>query len=392
MKKWILVLLTVLVSAAFGALLAAGRSEREREARRAAGETALVLQSVEGTELALSRCGNDLDSTGSLLLGGAVSWLPAGRYFLTVTNSRMKWFYPVRLDPARGGPDLDRAFAVTVRRPPAETPPRIEPEDPPFAFIPAGHFEMGERSNPDEPHPVWVTSFFLGSFEVTNREFRRFLLAADGYDDRRNWTSEGWEWKRSGTSQVTARLLPEDSRFAKFGGDDLPTVLVTWWEANAYARWLTRTAGKGRWLFRLAAEAEWEKAARGPDSFEYGLGMKLSEPEVPLYNWKKNPGAEVTLAGWDATRKTYRPNRFGLYHASGNAAEWLQSAFRPYNRKLPYQDDDRNLDEAKGTRTTRGGSWYSATTSRLALAYREDFPPNHSSDDLGFRLAAFPLP
>ena len=120
--------------------------------------------------------------------------------------------------------------------------------------------------------------------------------------------------------------------------------------------------------------------------------MELSEPQVHLYNWKKNPGAEVTLVGAAETPRLYGANRWGVYHASGNAAEWTQSVSRPYSREHPWRDDDRNADDSPGHRVTRGGSWYSATTSRLSLAYREDFQPEMSSNDLGFRLAAFPLP
>ena len=43
-------------------------------------------------------------------------------------------------------------------------------------------------------------------------------------------------------------------------------------------------------------------------------------------------------------------------------------------------------------RTTRGGSWYSANTVRLHLGYREEFKPELRSNDLGFRIAACPLP
>lgn len=79
---------------------------------------------------------------------------------------------------------------------------------------------------------------------------------------------------------------------------------------------------------------------------------------------------------------------YGVYHASGNAREWTQSLFRHYNQAHPYRDDDRNADDAAGQRVTRGGSWYSASVVRLQLAYREEFQPELSSDDLGFRLAA----
>jgi formylglycine-generating enzyme required for sulfatase activity len=247
---------------------------------------------------------------------------------------------------------------------------------------------MGDRQNPGQPHPVWVPPFHLAAFEVTNGEFRRFLADPRGFDDPSSWAGAGWQWKANGLSQPTARLTPTDtdSRYPRFGRDELPVMLVTWHEANAYCRWLTRRVGGGRWLFRMPTEAEWEKAARGPDGFDYGLGMELSEPQSPLYNWRKNPGAAVTLVGHGEAR--FRPNRYGVYHASGNAREWTQSVFRRYGADNPYRDDDRNGDDTAGMRVTRGGSWYSASAVRLRLAYREEFQPELSSDDLGFRLAA----
>jgi formylglycine-generating enzyme required for sulfatase activity len=96
----------------------------------------------------------------------------------------------------------------------------------------------------------------------------------------------------------------------------------------------------------------------------------------------------VTLVDRVASRQDYRPNRYGVFHASGNAREWTQSVFRPYNQARPYRNDDRNADDTEGLRVTRGGSWYSASAVRLQLAYREEFQPELSSDDLGFRVAA----
>ncbi len=296
--------------------------------------------------------------------------------------------FPVSIDGTGQGPEPDGTWTVTVRPPARDTPPLLVAGAPGFAFVPGGSVTLGERANPGQPHTVWVASFYLAVFEVTNGEFRRFLADPEGYDARASWTEAGWRWKQAGSSQATARLETSDPRFARFGRDELPVMLVTWHEANAYCRWLTRRIGGGRWLFRLPTEAEWEKAARGPDGFDYGLGMELSEPQAGLYNWRKNPGAAVTLVDFDATRRDYRPNRYGVYHASGNAREWTQSVFRPYSQAHPYLDDDRNADDAPGLRVTRGGSWYSASAVRLQLAYREEFQPELSSDDLGFRLAA----
>jgi formylglycine-generating enzyme required for sulfatase activity len=384
------VVLVVAALATSGAWTLARREyERRQRARRvAAGETALRVLDTAGATLALRRAGGTLESAAPLPLGEE-TWLAEGRYFVEASLGRTRLLYPVAVDPRADAPEEDGSWIVTVRRPPPEEPPALEAGGLGFAHVPGGVFLMGERGNPGEPHVVFVPSFHLAAFEVTNREFRLFLADAHGYDDRANWTAAGWAWRSTGVSQATARLTPADERYARFGRDGLPVVLVSWFEAAAYGRWLTRRMGGGRWRFRMPTEAEWEKAARGPDGFDYGLGMALSEAQSPLYNWRKNPGATVTLVGLDETRRSYRPNRYGVFHASGNAREWTQSVFHRLNAAHPWRDDDRNDEETPGFRVTRGGSWYSASAVRLQLAYREEFQPELTSDDLGFRIAAF---
>jgi len=389
------ILAAAAVLLAAGALLALtgalslARNELRRAARArhaARGETELRLVNPAGATVALFRSGDTLDGATPVPFPAGEAWLPEGRYFVEATLAERRLLFPVTLDGSGEGPDEDGSWTVTVRRPAPESPPLLDDRGPGFVFVPGGFFLMGDRQSAGQPHLVWVPSFHLASFEVTNGEFRRFLADPRGYDDRSSWTEAGWRWKANGLSQPTARLTPADPRYPRFGRDELPVVLVTWHEANAYCRWLTRRLGGGRWLFRMPNEAEWEKAARGPDGFDFGLGRELSEPQAPLYNWKKNPGAAVTLVGPGETG--FRSNRYGVLHASGNAREWTQSVFRRYGAEGPYRDDDRNADDADGMRVTRGGSWYSASSVRLQLAYREEFQPELSSDDLGFRVAA----
>jgi formylglycine-generating enzyme required for sulfatase activity len=379
-----------LLLAATGAVtLARGEYRRIARARHAArGETELRIENPAGAALSLFRAGDTLAAAEPIAVAAGGQWLPPGRYFVEATADGARQFFPVTAGTGGEGPEEDGAWAVTVRRPVGEAPPRLDPSVPPFVFVPGGHFILGDRQNPGQPHAVWVHSFHIASFEVTNGEYRRFLADPRGQADRANWTAAGWAWRAGGRSQATALLPQGHPRYARFGRDELPVMLVTWHEASAFCRWLTRTMGQGRWLYRMPTEAEWEKAARGPDGFDYGLGMELSEPQSPLYNWRKNPGAERTLVGVDETRRHYRANRYGLFHASGNAREWTQSVFRHYNAEHRYHDDDRNQDDRAGMRVTRGGSWYSASAVRLQLAYREEFQPELSSDDLGFRVAA----
>jgi len=355
--------------------------------------TELRVTAPAGSVATLYRAGRTLE--GATRVGTARTGvsLDAANYFVEVAAAGTTLRYPVPLAGQMRGPDAGGSFAVTVRAATELPPgPATGRDEIGFAFVPGGPFALGELRNPNESHFVHVTGFFMRRFEVTNAEFRRFLADGAGYEDRANWTEAGWQWKSTVGTASTASLSPGDTDYARFGRDDLPVVLVTWFEANAYGRWLTRAAGDDAWLFRLPTEAEWEKAARGPDGFDYGLGMQLSEGEAALYNWRKNPGVPVTTVGWRATPAQFSANRYSLYHVSGNAAEWVQSVARPYSRNSPYRDDDRNLDATPGTRTTRGGSWYSATASRLQLAYREQFQPELRSNDLGFRIGAFRLP
>jgi formylglycine-generating enzyme required for sulfatase activity len=279
-------------------------------------------------------------------------------------------------------------------RPPVTGPPHgLLPDLPDFVIIPSGHFLFGDQLRVQEPHYIWLGSFYINPFEVTNAEFREFLIDPHGYSDNANWTEGGRKWKSANVSHSTAELKPTDADFVRFGQPGQPVVQVNWFEANAYCRWLTKRVGSGKWIFSLPTEAEWEKAARGPDNFDYGLGMNISDNEVGLYNWKKNPGAEVTVVDLQETRSNYFPNRYGIYHMTGNVAEWTQSVYRSYNRQDRYvDDDDRNKDETAGERVLRGGSWYTASTAVLYIPYRENFRPEVQTPYLGFRVVARPVP
>lgn len=364
---------------------------QERADRRARGEVELRVANPGAARLALFRAGQDDGEAVPVAVESFTSaWLPPARYFLEANGPQGRLHYPVTFDPERPGPNGDGSLDLTVRpMPPGPTPPTDD--GPGFVYVPSGPFEIGDRRTPRLAHHAWVAGFFIARFETTNGEFRRFLADPGGYDDRTNWTEAGWAWRVRRASQATARLEPSNPRFPRFGRDPLPVVLVTWYEADAYCRWLTRSIGGGRFWYRLPTEGEWEKAARGPDGFDYGLGMELSEPQAALYNWRKNPGADPTVVGAGESLERYRANRYGLHHMSGNAAEWTASLYRHFSVEQPYREDDRNDRALPGMRVTRGGSWYSAANVRLYLAYREEFQPDLSSDDLGFRVAAVPL-
>lgn len=391
MRRILLVLVAVLIGAGAGVYWLLRVSNRDEERRFERQETELIVSKLVQCELTLHKAGKNLADTVRVMpFDGQRIWLTPGNYFLKCTLSGARIFYPVPLTGYRCGPDEDGSFVVTVRSLPAKSPPRLSETVPEFIYIPSGSFLIGDRLNPRERHYVWVTAFFIAPFEVSNAEFRDFLLAPDGYENRANWTEQGWRWKLNSKSQVTAQMTPTDKEYRRFGRPDVPVTWVTWFEANAFCKWLTRRFPG--WLFSLPTDAEWEKAARGPDNFDYALGMAISDAEAGLYNWRKNPDAPTPLFGIEESRHLFRPNRYGLYHMTGNVVEWTQSVDRPYNRDHPFANDERNHDDAVGKRTARGGSWYSAATSYLYIPYRDSFQPEHSTQDIGFRIVVKALP
>jgi formylglycine-generating enzyme required for sulfatase activity len=376
-----------LIAAAFGWRW--WNDERLEEQRAEREETEIIVGVPEGARCRLYRSGGTIDAAQLLRDEPCRNlWLPVGTCFMTVTAAGRDFQYPVPVLGYRLGPDRDGAFVVTVRQRLRENPLVARPESAPFAFIPSGHFLIGDRETPREAHYVWVSEFYMGAFEVTNAEFRDFLRDSNGYAADEHWTAAGRKWKRLYRSETSASLTSTDREYMRFGRDDQPVTSVTWFEAVAYSRWLTARRGAGRWTFVLPTDAEWEKAARGPDGFNYGLSATISDAEADFYNWRKNPDVPVTVIGFEETKRSFPPNRYGIYHGSGNVAEWTASAFWPYNRTKPYSDDGRNLPEIDGSRTARGGSWYSATSATLYLAYRDAFEPNHRSNDVGFRIVA----
>jgi formylglycine-generating enzyme required for sulfatase activity len=114
-------------------------------------------------------------------------------------------------------------------------------------------FVAGEFAGEQPQHEVRLTKgYWIDKTEVTNRAFREFVEDG-GYSNRAYWSAEGWEW-------LQAQLVDMLPMYCQGNVDKNPVACVTWYEAEAYAAW------RGG---RLPTEAEWEYAARGPQSRIY---------------------------------------------------------------------------------------------------------------------------
>lgn len=109
-------------------------------------------------------------------------------------------------------------------------------------------------------HTVWLEPFALASRLVTNREYAEFI-ASGGYTEPRLWLAEGWDWVATWGRTAPLYWHASDDGWREFTlagllplQPDRPAVHLSYYEADAYARW----AGA-----RLPTEAEWEKVAAG---------------------------------------------------------------------------------------------------------------------------------
>jgi len=219
--------------------------------------------------------------------------------------------------------------------------------------IAAGEFWLGSDppEGQDNEHPrrrVSTGAYEIGEAPVTNSEFVPFVRGGL-YLDRSVWSEEGFRWKEA--NGIVAPRFWEHSAWNDYLGSDQPVVGVSWYEAEAFARW----AGG-----RLPTETEWERAARGDDGRRFPWGDEW----VPAYAAHRG-GARRTLAV-----RSIPQNRspHGLYDCAGNVWEWCADTFAP------------------GLRSARGGSW-NAHPPQLRCAARNAWPPDARFSNLGFRLA-----
>ena len=246
----------------------------------------------------------------------------------------------------------------------------VEPSiDMPMVRLKRGCFTMGTANdnstewylNETQHQACIENNFWIGQHEITNAQFQLFQPQHNSGAYR-------------GISLNDAQQ---------------PVAEVSWYEANAFARWLSEKTGR---RYRLPTEAEWEYAAQAAST-------------TARY-WGDDPNAACNYANvadrtaqqvWGASTihqcdddhavtapvASYRPNAFKLYDMLGNVSEWTCSEFKSnYDKTETRCADDHHQG---GYLTVRGGSW--RDSPRLVRsADRNRRKPDSRDNDLGFRL------
>jgi formylglycine-generating enzyme required for sulfatase activity len=252
-----------------------------------------------------------------------------------------------------------------------------------MAIIPGGTFIMGSKEEDLKDvapeHNVYVKSFYMDKYEVTNGQFARFLNDMRPSEEK---NGQRWQWvvlrsdldlEERATWWPTEILYEKGNYVAFEGYENLPVITVSWFAAQAYCFW----AGK-----RLPTEAEWEKAARGGlKNKVYPWGNAIPTAEIIFgRKWRDNqippPSAKVG---------NYIPNGYGLFDMAGNVWEWCYDWYGPtYYKESPKKNPKG--PSSGDMKVLRGGSWYNSSFS-LRVALRNLSAPFMLNDAVGFRCA-----
>jgi formylglycine-generating enzyme required for sulfatase activity len=210
-------------------------------------------------------------------------------------------------------------------------------------------------------HEVQITKgYWIDKFEVTNQSFQAFVDEG-GYDKQELWSEDGWAWlSGQDKSKLPNNCVGTEAK--------LPRVCVTWYEAEAYAHW------RGA---RLPTEAEWEYAARGPQSSIYPWGNEFDPAKTNVVdsNALMPVGSFPGGASW-----------VGAHDMAGNAMEWVND----WLDVKYYQQPDNSMDPrgpSSGSVKIEKGGWWGSNlfVSRSAYRHFED-PPTYQDHHIGFRV------
>ena len=270
---------------------------------------------------------------------------------------------------------------------------------PEMVVIPAGGFMMGAAPGDEEraglsadfrhrsepQHAVNVRQVAVGKFEITRGQFRAFAEATGRGSDG------CFVWRGTAFEKDPAR----DWRSPGFVQNDThPATCVSWDDAAAYARWLSRKTGRD---YRLLSEAEWEYAARARTTTArfWGDAGNLScgyANGADLATAKQAPGAGAAEVAnchdgyaYTAPVGSYRANAFGLHDMLGNVGEWTQDCWNVNYRGAPADGSAWAAGDCS-LRVVRGGAWDDAPVG-LSAAYRVGSPTVIRVYSRGFRVA-----
>ncbi len=231
-----------------------------------------------------------------------------------------------------------------------------------MVLIPAGDFIMGIEDQRDDckpAHTVYLPAFYMDKYEVTNAQYYEFLEYIKKTGDHSKCRKDEPPGKDH---------IPRQWQDTHYDNPDFPVTRIDWFDAYAYAAW----AGK-----RLPTEAEWEKAARGPNGNWWPWG-NYWDPN------KGNIGTEQKPVGSYEVGKSV----YGCYDMAGSVAEWVADWYNPFYYSQGPSASPKG-PEKDLRRVVRGGSRF-GQGFLLRSTSRKSEQPNMYNKAVGIRCAKDP--
>jgi len=279
------------------------------------------------------------------------------------------------------------------------------PHCPTMVRVPAGTFLMGSAeedrltdprtgkpaTNDGPQHTVtFVGAIEIGQFEVTVSEYSQFVAAA-------NYQAQGpcMEFSPPDSFSISDDATWNNTGFSQT--EHSPVVCVSYFDAVAYANWLSEQTGV---YYRLPTEAEWEYAARGGSQTPYFWGT-VAEDSCQYANIRSDGADSIskrqTLSDQQdgfpcddgrphtSAAGTYLPNAYNLHDTQGNVWEWVQDCNHKDYDGAP--DDGSAWIDQEGCQfgIIRGGSFINRV-ERSSTTVRAGRPREGRATNMGFRL------
>jgi len=246
-----------------------------------------------------------------------------------------------------------------------------------MVMIKGGTFTMGSPSNErwcdngEVQHQVTVSSFYMGKYEVTQKEYLEIMGTNPSYLKGDNLPVEQVSWydaveycnKRSQKEGLTLAYTIDKNRSDpnnKNNRDDVKWTVTLNKNANGY---------------RLPTEAEWEYVCRAGTTTPFSTGNNITTNQA---NYDGEEYREKTTPVG-----SFAPNPWGFYDMHGNVYEWCWDWYGNYSSRP--QTDSVGAVSGSG-RVIRGGNWGCSVES-VRSAFRSYFYPFYRYSGIGFRLA-----
>ncbi len=279
--------------------------------------------------------------------------LPAGSYLVI---AKKKGYFDTRIPVLIQRGETKTAGSVRL------LPLKDVPEG--FVYIPAGEFIMGGdfRATYAASRIRKTTApYLISRHEVTVGDYLKFIQyletrlpgSAEKYLPRTAATS-GFYWQKIG-NQYQADFP-----------SDWPVLGISWNDARAYCKWLSRTFKDKGWRFRLAEDWEWEKAARGVDGRSFPWGNYFDYRFCSMAHSKEGKRSGPDPVGSYPLDESV----YGVMDTAGNISEWCRTYF----------NQEHNI------RINRGSAWSYVDEDYARCAARNGHSPADVADNRGFRV------